>query len=161
MEFYCTNCGSTLKVEDRHQGKVVDCPHCGKPTSVPYSGEAPTSTYARPGFIRCPYCHTDIPANTIICRNCGGRLGTTQPSGGYYPRNYALEAENKTRSNEAIIILICGLLGCFAPVVAIYGTITLSKHKDYPNRTLAIIGTVLAWIWSILLVITIIAGIGQ
>ncbi|MCD4783202.1 MAG: hypothetical protein K8T10_05140 [Candidatus Eremiobacteraeota bacterium] len=161
MEFYCTNCGSTLKVEDRNQGKTVDCPHCGKPTAVPHAEGTPTSAYARPGFVKCPYCQTEIPANSTLCRKCGGKLQGNLPPGGYPPNNFMLEKENKKRSNEAIFILICGLLGCFAPVVAIYGTITLLKHKDYPNRTLAIIGTVLAWIWTLITLMIVISGIAS
>lgn len=159
MEFYCIKCGSTLKVEDRHQGKTVDCPHCGESTAVPYTGDAPTSDYASPGFVKCPYCRTEIPASSTICQSCGGRLGGSLPPVEYYQRDIAQEQENKKRSNEAIFILICGLLGCFSPVVAIFGTITLLKHRDYPNRTLAIIGTVLAWIWTALTVIVVISGI--
>ncbi|MBI5779163.1 MAG: hypothetical protein HZA49_06875 [Planctomycetes bacterium] len=51
-------------------------------------------------------------------------------------------------------IFIGGLLGCGAPIVAIYGLIFLLINREpFPRKTLAIIGTVIAWIWTLLLIV--------
>jgi len=57
-------------------------------------------------------------------------------------------------------IFICGLFGCMAPIVAVYGLIFLLINREpFPRKTLAIIGTVIAWIWTLLLIVFIVISV--
>ena len=38
IQFSCSKCGRTLKVDDRHAGAKVRCPKCGTTTAVPRGG---------------------------------------------------------------------------------------------------------------------------
>jgi len=50
-------------------------------------------------------------------------------------------------------LLATGIIGCFSPLLAIYGIIFLLRRSySFPLKTLAIIGTVLHCIWTILLI---------
>ena len=61
---------------------------------------------------------------------------------------------------NAWTIFICGLIGCGAPIVAIYGLIFLLINREpFPRKTLAVIGTVIAWIWTLLLIVFIVISV--
>jgi len=63
-----------------------------------------------------------------------------------------IEVIKQGRQKEnALFIFILGLVGCGAPIVAIYGLIYLLIHREvFQRKTLAIIGTIIAWLWTIL-----------
>lgn len=65
----------------------------------------------------------------------------------------------KNRSVNAWSILILGAIGCMPPVVAIYGLIYLLINREsFRFKILAIIGTVIAWLWTVVFVAVIIAA---
>lgn len=57
-------------------------------------------------------------------------------------------------------LLVTGILGCFSPILAIYGLIfVLRRPYSYPLKGLAIAGTVLHCIWTGLLVVVILINV--
>ena len=51
-------------------------------------------------------------------------------------------------------LLATGIIGCFSPILAIYGIIFLIRRPySFPLKTLAIAGTVLHCIWAALFVL--------
>ncbi|MCH5374478.1 MAG: hypothetical protein JJ992_10905, partial [Planctomycetes bacterium] len=67
--------------------------------------------------------------------------------------------KSKQASSTAIQIFITGLIGCLSPVIAIYGIVFLIRHPEsFPRKTLAIVGTVLHCIWTVILLLLVAAG---
>ena len=57
-------------------------------------------------------------------------------------------------------LLATGILGCFSPILAIYGIIFLLRRPySFPLKGLAIAGTVLHCIWTLLIVLSIMLNI--
>jgi hypothetical protein len=51
-------------------------------------------------------------------------------------------------------LLATGVIGCFAPILAIYGLVFLLRRpQPFPLKGLAIAGTVLHFIWTVLMVV--------
>lgn len=50
-------------------------------------------------------------------------------------------------------LLITGIIGCFSPILSVYGIIFLLRRSySFPTKTLAVIGTVLHCLWTLLLI---------
>lgn len=61
------------------------------------------------------------------------------------------EQQDKTTSWQ---LLATGILGCCSPILAIYGIIFLLRRPyDFPLKSLAIAGTVLHCVWTVLLLL--------
>ena len=53
-------------------------------------------------------------------------------------------------------LLATGVIGCFSPILAIYGIVFLLRRPySFPLKTLAVIGTVLHCLWTLLLVLAV------
>lgn len=105
----------------------------------------------------CPMCGEDIAAAARICRHCGEAIGAGLDDDEHRIREAAekLVKERQDKST-ALQIFLTGLVGCFAPIVAIYGTVfLLMRPEPFPRKTLAVIGTLLHWMWTALLVVLI------
>lgn len=97
IEFFCSNCGAKLGAEETDAGKAVPCPQCGTKLTVPArTPDAQPSPRAKLGLARtsqgpvlpaagqsagagprpCPSCRKPLPANTIVCMNCGFNTAT-------------------------------------------------------------------------------------
>ncbi|MBP90302.1 MAG: hypothetical protein CMJ64_26955 [Planctomycetaceae bacterium] len=64
--------------------------------------------------------------------------------------------KEKQDKSTALQLFLTGLIGCFAPILAIYGLVFLLRRPHpFPRKGLAIAGTVLHFIWSGLLVLSI------
>ena len=67
------------------------------------------------------------------------------------------EKQDKTTSWQ---LLATGILGCFSPILAIYGIIFLLRRPySFPLKGLAIAGTVLHCVWTAILVLSIVLNI--
>ena len=63
-------------------------------------------------------------------------------------RRLVQEGKDKDTSWQ---LLATGLIGCFSPILAIYGIIFLLRRPhQFPLKSLAIAGTVLHCIWAVL-----------
>lgn len=110
-------------------------------------------------FQACPACGEQIRARARKCRFCGEILDeeeadpyerrTVRRSG----RGRSRAAEDPNDKSNATVILVTGILGCFSPIVLIYGIIFLLKRSyDFDGKTMAIIGTILHGIWTLLII---------
>lgn len=69
-------------------------------------------------------------------------------------------SRQKNQTINAWSILVLGALGCMPPVVAIYGLIyLLINRRPFRFKTLAIIGTIIAWLWTVVFILVMIAMI--
>jgi predicted RNA-binding Zn-ribbon protein involved in translation (DUF1610 family) len=168
IEFVCDNCGQQMQVPNEKAGKSGKCPACGEHITVPSSEDdflsEGFSLYDKPagaengGKKPCPMCGEMIAAAARKCRFCGEQLGASI-------RDEELDQlvderiKSKQASSTAIQIFITGLIGCLSPVIAIYGIVFLIRHPEsFPRKTLAIVGTVLHCIWTVILLLLVAAG---
>ena len=94
-------------------------------------------------------------------------LADNTPPSPHSPEDQArIEAEarrllkEKQDSTTSWQLLATGILGCFSPILAIYGIIFLVRRPhSFPLKGLAIAGTVLHCVWTVILVLSIIANI--
>lgn len=109
----------------------------------------------------CPMCGEEIAAAARVCRYCGEAIGTNSDDDQQRIREEAKRLMREERDKTtALQIFLTGLIGCFAPVVAIYGTIfLLMRPEPFPRKTLAVIGTVLHWFWTLLMVASIVINL--
>jgi biopolymer transport protein ExbD len=52
IQFPCSKCGQTLRVEDRHAGKSVRCPKCGEITAAPAAAPVAAASQPTPSAAR-------------------------------------------------------------------------------------------------------------
>jgi len=167
VEATCNDCGASFRVKDELVGRRVKCPGCGGP--VPVKGPAPAGnaydvedyedyedSSATPRMKPCPYCAEMIKPSARTCPHCDSDL-TEVPARSKKGRGGSRADREKKESrdkSDAIAIFVTGLIGCFAPIVAIFGVVFLVKRPySFPCKGLAIAGTILHWIWTILLVL--------
>lgn len=181
VQIRCAECGSSFRVKDEMIGRRVKCRSCGSPISVsrderdaaagsPYDAEFDDFASSFDDFGNavgtgrmqpCPYCAEPIEGMPTECPYCGSDLTTTVPSRqvdrGARSRGDR-EKKEKKDSSDAIALFVTGLLGCFSPICAIFGTVFLVK-RPYPfrNKGLAIAGTILHWFWTVVLIAVIVS----
>ena len=67
--------------------------------------------------------------------------------------------KQKLSTTTAWQLFATGIIGCFSPILAIYGTVFLLRRPEpFPLKGLAIAGVVLHWIWTLVWVAIIIGG---
>ncbi|MBW3539867.1 MAG: hypothetical protein KY476_06325 [Planctomycetes bacterium] len=157
IETECPSCGRMLKVADSAAGQERDCPGCGQPVEIPepvYEAELADDAEAAGGAPRrpCPVCGEMIVASAAVCRFCG-EVFDESIAGHSRERSAEALAQEKQDSQTSLLLLITGIIGCFSPILAIYGIVFLSKRShDFPRKGLAIAGTVLHCLWSVFLI---------
>ena len=103
----------------------------------------------------CPMCGETIKAAARLCRYCGERVDS-EPTEDEQER--IEEAAKKLlrrrhEENTALQLLLTGMIGCMAPICAVYGLCFLLMHREpFPRRWMAVVGTVLHWTWTSLLI---------
>lgn len=162
VEVTCNQCGTAFRAKDELIGRRVKCPGCGGPVAVQrqqsggeydFEDYEEVDDYSRPATQTCPYCAEKIKANARICPHCDSDL-TEEPAGRRRGRKSGRAKQESRDKSDAIAIFVTGLIGCFAPIVAIFGIVFLIKRPyNFPCKGLAIAGTILHWIWTILLVL--------
>jgi len=71
-------------------------------------------------------------------------------------------AKEKQDKSTGLQLFLTGLLGCFSPIAFIYGIVFLVKRPyAFPNKGLAIAGTILHGLWTLFLVVALASGGGR
>lgn len=184
IQVTCPSCLGKFNAPDTAAGKRAKCPNCGGAIQItaaapvedildaepvgasPYSDddfaiEAPAALPAAPDTKPCPMCGETIQRSALKCRHCGEIFDpvladAARRSG---PGESKEQAQDKTNS---IVIFVTSILGCFSPIVAIYGIIFLLRRPySFPLKWMAIVGTVLHCIWTAILILSFMGGAMQ
>ncbi|HSG68761.1 MAG TPA: hypothetical protein VLA12_00015 [Planctomycetaceae bacterium] len=162
----CNSCGKQLKVKDHYAGRTGKCPDCGDDVPVPMLDDLDPSLWEdveepdRSDRIRCPMCGEMIVSSAAKCRFCGEVLNR-RPSASDESIEQLVEEKIKLKQDSEIAmqIFVTGLIGCFAPIIAIYGIIFLIRRPyDYPRKSLAVAGTIFHCIWALIQIALIATG---
>jgi predicted RNA-binding Zn-ribbon protein involved in translation (DUF1610 family) len=182
IQVVCPSCRGKFNAPDNAAGKRAKCPTCGgaiqipKPAPVeeildaeplpasPYTDEdfevePPAALPATADTKPCPMCGETIQRNALKCRHCGEifdpLLANALRKGGAGP-SYGESADVAQDKTNAIVIFVTSILGCFSPIVAIYGIVFLLRRPySFPLKWMAIVGTVLHCIWTAFLILSI------
>ena len=167
IDFNCDSCGRAMRVKDEMSGKKGKCPDCGSEIVVPAGGggedfmDVDLSGYQSEPVgsgalnINCPMCGESISKGSTSCPACGENLDAPQRK---KKKSKSTAGENSQESKTAMQIFVTGLLGCFSPIVLIYGIIFLMKNPhDFPRKGLAIAGTIMHGFWVVVLIFRIMA----
>jgi hypothetical protein len=109
----------------------------------------------------CPMCGGPIEFTSLTCRFCGEDIYGT---GALADPTRIEEAARRLKREKydkttALEIFITGFLCCFSPIIVIYATVfLLLRPYEFPRKGLAIAGTVLHWLWTVVLVALIFMG---
>lgn len=96
-------------------------------------------------------CGQIVKGQALKCRFCGEFFDDSAEFGAdvWGTRNPVEYYSVKQDSSIATQILFTALFPCFAPIVAVYGVVFLNNRRyPFPNKNLAIIGTILHWVWT-------------
>jgi hypothetical protein len=153
----CPECGAAVQFPD----DVLDAEEFGEESA---ERQSPVANDRRP----CPACGELIVASALKCRFCGEIFDETlarsqrRRSGGAAgetsverARRIASEKQDKS---TAIQIFATSILGCFSPIVVIYGLVFLLRRPySFPCKGLAIAGTIIHGVWTLVLILRIVA----
>jgi hypothetical protein len=104
----------------------------------------------------CPMCGESTVATDRVCRSCGERLVEPEETAEAAADRRALESEE---SDMALKLLLTGLIGCLSPMYAPYGLYFLARYRNpYPRKWMAVVGTVIHWLWIASMVLGIVAA---
>ena len=98
----------------------------------------------------CPMCGQVVQGRALKCRFCGEFFDDSIEFGRnvWMTRTPTRVNREKQDSSTAVQILFLVLMPCFSPIVAVYGLVFLTTRRyAFPNKHLAVAGTILHWIW--------------
>jgi hypothetical protein len=177
IQVTCPSCKGSFNAPDNAAGKRAKCPTCGGVIQIPtpaaeeileaepepispytdddFAVEAPPALPAADDTKPCPMCGERIQRNAIKCRHCGEvfdpLLKQAARKSAKGSGDSAQDSQDKTNS---IVIFVTSLIGCFSPIVAIYGVIfLLNRPYSFPLKWMAIVGTLIHCFWTVMLII--------
>jgi hypothetical protein len=180
----CPSCRSSFSAPDTASGKRAKCPTCGGAIEIPGAAAAEeildaeplesSSTEAESADRKpCPMCGEMIRTNALKCRFCGHTFDATLAQAERYrgpgpvPGESVEEAakrlvEEKYAKTTAIQLFVTGLLGCFSPILVVYGIVFLLRRPyPFPYKGLAIAGTVIHGFWTLIVIASIVVAVLQ
>ena len=183
----CSSCNGTFNAPDSAANKTTKCPKCGGLIQLTPPAEAEvfdaemdtgaeaaaTATDGGGDRKPCPMCGEMIQQDALKCRFCGEifdpvlakaqrmRGPGPQPGESVEAAAKRLMAEQQDKTT-ALQLFITSLLGCFSPILLIYGIVFLVRRPyPFPRKGLAIAGTIIHGFWTLVLIASIIAGQSQ
>lgn len=133
-------------------------------------GEPATAAQADGNRKPCPICGEMIQPDAIKCRFCGEifdrvlanaerRHGPGPVAGESVEKAAKRLIAEKHDKTTALQLFLTSLIGCFSPILAIYGIVFLPRRPyPFPRKRLAIAGTLIHGFWTLAFIAGIIAG---
>jgi hypothetical protein len=142
----CPECHEPNEFDDEHAiGTQAVCRHCGGKFLV----EAPLGADEK----ACPVCGERIKQSARKCRHCGEMLEGSPVDDERVKEEAKRLVREQQDGSTSLQLLVTGILGCFSPILAIYGLIFLVRRPySFPRKPLAVIGTVLHCFWTLILI---------
>lgn len=178
IQVTCSSCGGMFNAPDAGAGKKTKCPKCGGVIQIPMPAPAEEIFDAEPEFASpytdddfavepppkqpddldrkpCPKCGEMIALNALKCRFCG-EIFDPLLAAAERNRGAGDSREHSQDKTNAIVIFVTSILGCFSPIVAIYGIVFLMRRPySFPYKGLAIAGTIIHCVWTAVLILRI------
>lgn len=180
IQVTCPSCRGKFNAPDNAGGKRAKCPTCGSAIEIPavasaeeileaeplqaspytdddFEVEAPPALPEDSGTKPCPMCGERIQRTALKCRFCGEVFDPLLANA--MRRESGDSRESSQDRTNAIVIFVTSILGCFSPIVAVYGIVFLMKRPySFPLKWMAVVGTVLHCIWTAFLVLSLMSG---
>ncbi len=154
----CEECAHTFHLECWDQNGGCGTPGCSNlPKKVDDRGEnLLQATYWGAATKKCPMCRETIDVNALVCPFCKERFDTAAPIDSREMRDRLIKRPEKVKENKgAIVVFICGLLGCIAPFNLIFGGIWYGRNRRIlreaspMHNLLAILGLIISSFYTI------------
>jgi predicted RNA-binding Zn-ribbon protein involved in translation (DUF1610 family) len=154
----CPKCGGVIQIPAQAAAdEILDAePEVASPyTDDDFAVEAPAKPADEVERKPCPKCGEMIARNALKCRFCGEIFDPMLAMAERREGKGESRQDSQDKTN-AIVIFVTSILGCFSPIVAIYGIIFLLKRPySFPYKGLAIAGTIIHCLWTAFLVVRI------
>jgi hypothetical protein len=155
----CPKCGGIIEIQSPTADEIFEAEEA--PLN-PFSDEdfelnKPAAPAATDGDRKpCPMCGEMIQKDAVKCRFCGEIFDPVLKKASL---KQGPAATQKQDNSTPILIFVTSLIGCFAPIIAIYGTVWLI-NRPYPfkYKGLAIAGTVIHWFWTMIMIAGFVLG---
>lgn len=156
----CPDCSGLFHEECWNENggcAIYGCPKA--PRTVKAADAAPASFWGQ-DHKECPKCLKSIRVAAVRCRFCGESFETAAPITRREHRE-AVQAKPRLESMKktSFTLFVCGLIPCFAPLVALIGGIWLLANRadirklPGTNRVYCYVGVVASLVTTALLVL--------
>lgn len=155
IEFICSHCNTTLRVQDEHAGKQARCPHCESLNAIPSNASVPVAKGESPFH---PTVNAPVGAapGPPASKNPFAPVHTTSPSG--YGRQ--VPHRGSTVLTLGVVSLLCNFFFIPGILAWVYGRGDLKKmdagQMDSEGRGMTLAGMILGIIstslWGLLII---------